>query len=113
MLVALAFLAYDLMVLKRNEMMISTAAKSNSLVNSFVPDHLKARLEARQQDEEAMKGRGRGMLRRSNSLKAFLNDGPKPSIATDADDSDHSGQLVTAPLADLFLNTTVLFADIR
>ena len=110
-LVAVAFLLYDLMVLKRNEMMISTAAESNGLVNSFVPEHLKERLMARQQEEKKYRltGSMSGSSRRRN-LKAFLNDGARTPFVDDDSCSDQSAVIVSAPLADLFLETTVLFA---
>lgn len=90
--VALVFLMYDTMVLKRNEKMIHTAAQTNAIVTSFVPDHLRDRLIHHQEKQK-------------KNLKTFLNDGTKrPGGNNDNNPSD--------PLADLFLETTVVFADI-
>ena len=93
-LVALVFLGYDIMVLKRNEKLISDAAKSNAIVTSFVPDHLRDRLMQQQQEEKER--------RKNGSLKTFLNDG------NDKLNNGNNG-MTSAPLADLFLETTVIF----
>ncbi|CAB9520226.1 Receptor-type guanylate cyclase gcy [Seminavis robusta] len=97
LLVFIVFLMYDRMVLKRNEKMISNAAKSNAIVTSIVPDHLRDRLLNRQDDDKDMNGKKNG------TLKTFLN-------------NEHGGQGMergqSPPLADLFLDTTVCFADI-
>jgi len=100
LMVMLVFVMYDLMVLKRNEAMIANAAKSNAIVTSLVPDHLRDRL-LQQQKQKGFNARGSG------NLKTFLNDGSK----TGGLDASSSGKL-PPPLADLYLETTVLFADI-
>ncbi|CAB9521849.1 Receptor-type guanylate cyclase gcy [Seminavis robusta] len=106
--VALVFFTYDYFVLKRNEIMISNAAQSSAIVSSIVPDHLKDRLLSHQQqiNEQNKQNKASGGSRRSSSgsLKMFLNDGSK-QLGMD-------NSAVEAPLADLFLETTVLFADI-
>jgi class 3 adenylate cyclase len=84
------------MVLKRNERLISNAAKSNAIVTSLVPDHLRDRLIQQQQEEKLHRdGKGPG------SLKTFLND-----------KTGKVNETTSPPLADLFLDTTVLFADV-
>ena len=84
------------MVLKRNEKMIANAAKSNAIVTSVVPDHLRDRLLNSQQDSNSKNG----------NLKTFLSSQHSPG----------GGKLTnakpTAPLADLFLDATICFADI-
>ena len=84
------FFIYDMLVQHRNEKIVVTAARSNAIVSSLFPDAIRDRLL--QQNE---------MLKRGH-LKSYLLNGK------DTDD-DH---LLSKPLADLFLETTILFADI-
>ena len=91
--------------------MIVDAAKSNAIVSSVVPDHMKERLLSQQQQQQRKHSRRRdsnGSIRsrRSSTLKTYLHDGTKGHHEEDED------SIATAPLADLFLDTTVLFADI-
>lgn len=86
------FLVYDAMVLKRNEMLVSSAAQTNAIVTSFVPDHLRDRLMQQQEQQKLAKQNG--------NLKTFLNDGTKKP-------GQENGIHASAPLADLFLDTTV------
>jgi len=91
-MVALVYFIYDTVVQRRNEMMIVNAAKSNAIVSSFVPDHLRDRLL---EDKAEQQARGK-----YGNLKTFLNDGKDGAVAPGR------------PLADLFLDCTVMFADI-
>ena len=90
-LVALVFFIYDMLVQLRNEKIIVTAARSSAIVSSMFPDTIRDRLLERN-DARAKRGH----------LKSFLLNG----------DEENSSDLSTKPLADLFLETTVLFADI-
>jgi hypothetical protein len=95
-MVFIVFTMYDYMVLKRNETMIANAAKSNAIVSSIVPDHLRDRLLHRQEEEKESRAK-------KGTLKTFLNTQHGPG------DMERSR---TTPLADLFLECTVCFADI-
>ncbi|CAB9521527.1 Receptor-type guanylate cyclase gcy [Seminavis robusta] len=97
LLVIVVYYVYDLQVQRRNELMIENAAKANSLVTNIIPDHLRDRLLSRQ--EKAI--HGSSPFRKSANLKTFLNEG------NGIDDCN-----TDAPLADLFVDCTVLFADI-
>jgi class 3 adenylate cyclase len=90
-LVAVVFFIYDLLVQHRNEKIVVTAARSNALVSSMFPDAIRDRL-LQQNDAQSKQGH----------LKSYLMHG----------DDGGSGSLSSKPLADLFLETTVLFADI-
>jgi class 3 adenylate cyclase len=90
-LVAIVFLIYDLLVQHRNEKIVITAARSNAIVSSMFPDAIRDRL-LHQNEAQSKQG----------PLKSYLMNG--------ADGG--SGYLSSKPLADLFLETTVLFADI-
>ena len=96
MVVFIVFLMYDFMVVKRNEKMIDNAAKSNAIVTSIAPDHLRDRLLNRREEERESKGK-------NGTLKTFLSNQHGPG------NIEHHQ---TAPLADLFLECTVCFADI-
>ena len=91
MLVALVFLVYDILVQNRNEKIVATAARSNAIVSSMFPDAIRDRLL---QQNEATSKRGH--------LKSYLLDGG----------IEDASNLSSKPLADLFLETTVMFADI-
>ena len=99
MCVAIVFFVYDLLVQRRNENLVSRAAQSNAIVASIFPDNIRDRLMHEKEGEvDAPKRR---------SLKAFLSDsGSEPPKL------DSSHELTNKPLADLFLDVTVLFADI-
>lgn len=95
--VVVVFFVYNFTVETRNEMVVSKAAQSNAIVTSMIPEHLRARLMDENEQAQNQKKNG--------NLKAFLNTG------------DHGGLgglkgVASKPLADLFLETTVLFADI-
>jgi class 3 adenylate cyclase len=90
-LVAAVFYIYDLLVQQRNEKIVVTAARSNAIVSSMFPDAIRDRLL---QQNEAKSKQGH--------LKSFLVNS----------EDEKNGNRSSKPLADLFLETTVLFADI-
>ena len=91
MLVAAVFFIYDLLVQQRNEKIVNTAARSNAIVSSIFPDAFRDRLLQRNE-----------MSSKHGHLKSYLLNGG-------VDDGSNS---FSKPLADLFLETTILFADI-
>ena len=101
-IVAIVFFVYDLFVQRRNENLVSKAAHFNALISSIFPTSIRKRLM--DEKEETQQGRNSiSSRRRSGNLKAFLNKG--------GDDGDDLAD-TKKPMADLFLETTVLFADI-
>ena len=92
-LVAIVFYIYDILVQHRNEKIVVTAARSNAIVSSMFPDTIRDRLL--QQNIASSKRR---------HLTSYLLKGE--------DDDDEANCLSSKPLADLFLETTILFADI-
>ena len=90
-LVAAVFFIYDQLVQRRNEKIVATAARSSAIVSSMFPDTIRDRLL---QENEAKSKHGH--------LKSYLLNG---GVGQDGSQS-------AKPLADLFLETTVLFADI-
>ena len=91
MIVALVFFIYDMLVQNRNEKIVATAARSNAIVTSIFPDAIRDRLL--QQTVATTKGR---------HLRSYLSGGGV----------EGAGDQSAKPLADLFLETTIMFADI-
>jgi class 3 adenylate cyclase len=98
-LVAAVFFIYDVFVQNRNEKLITSAAKSNAIVTSLFPDNIRKRLMG-QPDANTKKT--------PYHLKSFLLDGDDSKGGNGNDGANK----VSRPLADLFLETTVMFADI-
>ena len=104
-LMIVAFVAYDNIQRRRNTKVISNAARSNALLTSLFPGTVRDRLL---ETEDEKKRERKGLLdNRSNfktnklQLKSFL-------------DGDHQGEHEAGvkPVADLFVGTTIMFADI-
>lgn len=89
-LILVVFFFYDLSQQRRNRKLIKRAAKSNAIVSSMFPEAIRDRLIGDQTD----------------SKRSKPNRNPFSSDAISGDDS--GGHVV----ADLFTDTTVLFADI-
>ena len=98
-LVAGLFFVYDVVVQRRTDKVVSTAAQSNALVASIFPEHMMKRLM--KENEEKQKNNSGS---RRKSLKVFLND--------DSNREFGKTDVTQKPLADLFLDTTVLIGDI-
>lgn len=91
------FFIYDIFVTKRNNNLISKAAQTNAIVSSLFPDNFRDKLIC--QNEEAKSAK-------KGNLKTFLNDGQTSG------EPGGKNYLSSKPLADLFLETTVMFADV-
>lgn len=91
------FVIYDIFVQRRNTKMVANAARSNAIVSSLFPSNIRDRLIGNQAPTD-MVATGNG----EKKLKSFLSK------------QQANGLLDTTskPLADLFLETTVLFADV-
>ena len=96
--VAIVFFVYDLFVFKRNENLVNKAAQTMNIVNSIFPGNIRDRIMDEKQEQQEMRQR----KSKGGKLKAFMKDG------STAD--GHRG--ARKPLADLFLETTICFADI-
>lgn len=93
---ASAFVLYDILVEKRQERVLDTATKSSAIVNSLFPENVRDRLMA-----EA------GHDKRNVIKKDVFNTSEGNDLLTDL-----SGPAYTKPIADLFPEVTVMFADI-
>ena len=104
-LMAIAFFIYDMFVTRRNNKMVTTAARSNAIVSSIFPSTIRDRLL---KDDDGDNNSATGLLLPTKThLKSFLT---KDADGTEREDDGLV--LNSKPLADLFLSTTVVFIDI-
>lgn len=96
---ALVFAVYDMLVNERNKKVVENAARSNAIVTQLFPGNLREQIVARKQAEMQLK---KGSTKSSNFLKSFA-EGKNTYSLTD---------MSTKPVAELFLNATIIFADI-
>jgi len=122
---AAGFLTYDYMVQKRQKEAMTSAARSNAIVSSLFPADIRERLFKGEVDIDAeMKAREKGKDDSDEQnvpeaqkfrLKNYLNDEDHQALDTEATRPEAVSAAEiheTKPIADLFPNTTVLFADI-
>jgi hypothetical protein len=102
-LMAFFFFTYDKYVQTRNEKVVRQAAKTNAIVSSLFPTNVRERLFG--QDDASKRSGSRTSGRRS--LKMFLSD-----HSHHENQSTGGGSRGDQPIADLFPNCSVLFADI-
>jgi class 3 adenylate cyclase len=92
---ALMFLFYDRLVERRQQLILSKAVQSTAIVASIFPKNVRERLmQANENDKDDNDGAS------NHRLTSFLS----------GDSNDNEDNL--EPIADLFPNCTVLFADI-
>ena len=96
-LVAVVFLIYDVMVQRRNEKIVDNAARSNAIVTQLFPGKIRDQIIAQNEEEQLLKKKNK-----KASLKSFVDDGK----AGGGDIVDTTSK----PLAELFLETTIMFA---
>lgn len=94
----MVFILYDCLVQKRQNKLLSTAKQSNAIVSSLFPEEVREQLMRRAEDDIiGSKQRGR-----RRAMTDFL----------DGDVKVEGGAVSGNPIADLFTNATVMFADI-
>lgn len=102
---AFAFFIYDFVVQRRNSLVLQTAAKFNTIVSSLFPSNIRGRLFA-DKEKDYME-----YTTAKSHLKNFLTKG---DIDMNGEDDDDDGLILkTKPMADLFTDTTIMFADVR
>ena len=94
LLVAIVFYVYDIFVQQRNQNLLAKAAQSNAIVTSLFPAHLKEKLMQEREQTQALKKKG--------NLKTYLK------LNSNLDNEKDTSK----PLADPYLDATVVFADI-
>eukprot|EP00934_Nitzschia_sp_Nitz4_P004508 Nitzschia sp. Nitz4//scaffold87_size112219//63226//66821//NITZ4_004078-RA/size112219-augustus-gene-0.60-mRNA-1//-1//CDS//3329559381//4498//frame0 len=104
----LVFFVYDWLVERRQETVLNTAMKSTAIVSSLFPKNVRTRLLAMSDEKD----RNTKHSTQKSKLKSFI---AEISGGTDDDgpSSKHDGiAFDSRPIADLFPEATVLFADI-
>lgn len=103
---ALVFYMYDRNVRQRNKKVVSAAAKTERVVASLFPSNIRDRLLAEEEDFE------RRQVERGarTQLKDFLAHEGETSMVEMEETDDI--MFKTRPIADLFPETTIMFADI-
>lgn len=101
--VIIVFYVYDAFVQRRNNKLVESNARSNEIVASMFPGQIRDQLLQqgnKNNNRNATSGRSSGRISYAN-LKSAL-------AAGDMEGNESANK----PLADLFVNTTVLFADL-
>lgn len=97
------FVVYDIQVEKRQEIVMRSANQSSAIVSSLFPSNVRARLYAESDDPLALASK-------KQSLKTFLLSGNEGEEVDD--EADHQYAYGTKPIADLFPETSIFFADL-
>ena len=97
-LMIVTFYVYDWFVQRRNRKLVFTAAKSSEVVNSMFPEALRDKILSQTQAFAQQAGGGRQEVSRELSA---LASGDALNVTKSS-----------SPLAELYLNTTIMFADI-
>jgi hypothetical protein len=128
-IVGIAFFAYDLYVQKRHVKSVNSAARLNAMVASLFPEEVRDRLFNNHHHDvkDTTSERVDRKSRLSNFLSNMSEDEHEPDDSESCDNSINkskrqeeavtNGQLgvdmyQTKPIADLFPNSTIMFADI-
>jgi class 3 adenylate cyclase len=115
-LMAFTILAYDQFVQRRNDKIIDTASRSHAILSSLFPSQVRDRLY---NDAKKAKDKDKGTQgwvaapKSTGGLKGFLTDqGDRATSGGGVDEIDQELFFDTKPLADLFPECTVMFADL-
>jgi hypothetical protein len=96
------FIAYDRAEAARNRKVVATAAKANRIVQSMFPSMVQSRLFDSEKDEE--------------EVRQSTQDKTKTTLRSIMDGGDVAPEVsnkVSKPIADLYPNTTIMFADMK
>lgn len=97
---SLAFILFDCLVTRRQTKLLKTALRQSAIVNSLFPKMVQKKLMEQVDVKLEAKAEKKSIKR---NLVTFLDDSRELSIREPLD---------TKPIADLFPNTTIMFADI-
>jgi class 3 adenylate cyclase len=103
---SMVFVIYDYLVERRQKKVLSSAIKSNAIVSSLFPKTVRDRLF--QANNGAFKGDTQNSEKSRSKMKSLKNYLTDEKSAAGSDQSPSAD----APIADLFPQCTVLFADI-
>jgi hypothetical protein len=102
------FVFYDIMVERRQKLVLSTATKTSAIVSSLFPSSVRAELMKEQDEKE--RERAAFMESPKRRLKTFLNDDDANTAHASA--VSPATAYASKPLAELYADTTVFFGDI-
>jgi Adenylate and Guanylate cyclase catalytic domain len=107
--VSLVFFVYDIKVERRQKTVMTTAVRSTAIVSSLFPTEVRDRLYPATSETKSTR-KSTSSETAKGKLNTFLRESQKPANAapTPAESSLMGG----APIAELYPETTVLFADI-
>lgn len=106
-LTGVIFLVYDMLVSFRQKKVLKAAEESNAIVSQLFPENVRDRLFKKEKGKRDKKKAGYEPTKAK--MRNFLSDGS--TDGGDLDMMDHD-ELDDRPIADLFPETTILFADI-
>jgi class 3 adenylate cyclase len=115
--IILTFLGYDWFVQRRNEKVVGAAARSNAIISTLFPKNVRDRLfeekekEMEEEENKESANRNRDAPGTKARLTSFLNNESEDQDSED-DAYDEDFMYKSKPIADLFPETTILFADI-
>jgi class 3 adenylate cyclase len=114
---ALSFFVYDLFVRKRNTIVVNAATRSTAIVSSLFPVTVRDRLLAEQHESESVRRKPGHFIpqrrARLDSIESSTVGLAETTVQGDDEENDYRDSFLhSRPIADLFLETTVLFADI-
>ena len=104
--IACCFFAYDWFVQVRNSKIIDAAAKTNAIVLSLFPEHIRDQLLGTQQEQAPTKRAQKGHT--PNGVKAYLSN----PDALSGQEGETEGGKPSRPIAELFPATTIMFGDV-
>ncbi|KAG7339562.1 adenylate and guanylate cyclase catalytic domain containing protein [Nitzschia inconspicua] len=99
---AIAFFLFDCLVQRRQKLLSTTAARHNAIVSSLFPKKIHMKLIQEQEEAEMQQKATAG---KAGIRKYLLNENVPAAGAQAAEDR-------SKPIADLFPDTTIMFADI-
>lgn len=112
---ALMFLLYDRIVAYRNKVIMNMANRTTAIVSSLFPAQVRSRL-FEEQDDQHQEAPNVSLPKNNNKSKKKKNNrgNLKTFLSEDCDSTIRQGDGVykSKPIADLFPEVTVLFADI-
>jgi len=104
---SILFFGYDFLVERRQRKVYSSAMKNNAIVSSLFPKNVRDRLYQETTHPKPFQPA-------KSRMKSFISDGNNLDHTNNssANDANTAEDQADAPIADLFSNCTVLFADI-
>ena len=100
------FILFDSMVGKHQKKMLDATKQSDAIVRSLFPDAVADRLYEEARKKELEKNKNMVLESKNKQLRNFMK---SPTLISESNDGDVLTE--TAPIAELFTDTTILFAD--